>query len=217
LSKPKLLPDYKPQSIDELMWSPYYCDDCDTWHEHHVGLEIEDGEILDVSCDNDGNWEFDGTGEKATEANYERLNRELIAGAERAGKDYLAHCAETGEDPLGNFYVARTTKRKEHWQTEFTPWIGLSEHGYAITQARRGKHAYRPGELPEHVSEFLGLHKIGDRYCMEGITSADVITGADSVSPSSISFTVEKVTPRPVNVVKREIRTAAKRALNLRG
>ncbi len=195
-TKEKLIPDYSPQTIDELMWNPYYCDDCDTWHENYVGLEIENGEILDVSCDTDGNWDRDGSGEKATEANYERLNRELIASAERASKDYLAHCAETGDDPLGNFYVDRTKKRKEHWQAQFRAWIGLAKHGFAVTEAYRGKRTYKPGELPTYVSEFLGLQKVGDRYCMEGITSFDDMSGADKVNPSRISFTIEREIPR---------------------
>jgi hypothetical protein len=176
-----------------------------------VGLEIEDGEILDVSCDTDGNWDHEGAGEKATEANYERLNRELIKQADQANKDYMAHCAETGDDPLHNFYVNRTVKRKEHWQARFTAWIGLSKHGFAVTEVRRGKHTFEPSKLPEHVSDFLGLQKVGNRYCMEGITSFDDITNVDSVTPSLVSFTIERDIPRPAAIVKSEIQAIARR------
>ncbi len=212
-AKTKLLPDYSPQSIDELMWSPYYCDDCETWHDNYVGLEIENGEILDVSCDTDGNWDREGSGEKATEANYERLNRELIAGAERVNKDYMEHCAETGDDPLGNFYVDRTKKRKEHWESMIRPWIGIAKHGFAVTEAWRGKKVYKPSELPGHVSQFLGIQKIGDRYCMEGITSYEDLIGADSVKPGLITFTIERDIPRPAAIVAREIKAIARRNL----
>ncbi len=212
-TKEKLIPDYSPQTIDELIWIPYYCDDCDTWHENYVGLEIENGEILDVSCGTDGNWDHDGSGEKATEENYDRLNRELIAQSDKANKDYQKHCLETGDDPLHTFFVDRTTKRKEHWQAHISAWIGLAQYGFAVTEVIHGKRVYYPTTLPKHIWEFLGLQKVGDRYCMEGITSFDDMTGADSVNPSSMSFTVEREIPRPAAIVKREIREIAARNL----
>lgn len=212
-AQPKLLPDYRPETIDELMWSPYYCDDCNTWHENYTGLEIDNGEILDVNCDTDGNWDREGTGEKATEENYERLNRELMAQTDKAVKEYLQHCAESGDDPLHNFFVPRTVKRKERWNAKITPWLGLAKYGFAVTECWRGKQWFSPGEVPKHISEFLGLQKVGDRFCMEGITSFDQMVNADKVNPTAIRFTVENETPRPDKVVQREIKAIAKRNL----
>lgn len=211
--KRKLLPDYHPETIDELTWSPYYCDDCETWHNQWSGLEIDNGEIFDVNCDTDGNWDREGTGERATAKNYERLNRERIAQLNRSQKEYLSYCAETGDDPLHEFYVDRAIKHKEHWQAQFTAWIGLAKHGFAVTGVTRGKTSYDPRYLPAHVSEFLQLKKVGDRFCMEGITNFDGMTGADSVKPNKVSFTVERETPRPGRIVKNEIKTAARQAL----
>lgn len=77
-----------------------YMDD-DEWCQGWYGYGVEAGQIVEVSCDVDGNWATDSAEVKAhTEAELERVQAELLEESSTQELSYLRHCAEAGEDPL---------------------------------------------------------------------------------------------------------------------
>ena len=221
----KLIPDFKSETIETLLWRPTYYDG--EWSQDWVGIDVEDGELLYVECDPDGNWDYTGWGEPATEENYGTEMERLCAETDRAAKDYFSYCATHGHDPLREFLVRRETGRKENYIVYAEKWVGSDEHGMAVT-AIRGAASHLNGnklttdignDVPKHLAEFLYLQKIGDRYCMVGVHSKeDICSGCvgcvgDYKRGIYIKFQLTNTKPRPERLIKQDIRKLAKRAL----
>ena len=130
----------------------YWCDDCETWHQTWSvwGLRLDtDGSLYEVEwiVDSDGNW----SGED--EYLYGTFDHDL-ARAERKARwsDYARWVAMHGEDPVGNYYVARARGRSAPWQVQFNDSI----IGLRVIVRRRGRGTWlRLTDAPARVREFF--------------------------------------------------------------
>jgi hypothetical protein len=146
-----------------------WCDDCETWHQSWsvFGLRLDaDGTLWNTqyTVDTDGNWDLaDETPYTLEDAAY----TEDAAAAERSWQAYAAHVAETGEDPLDNYWVAPRgpTTRTTRWRVTF----GEEGGKVVVREARRGARTYIPAQLPAPVRAFLCL------------TGEDEVEGFDSL------------------------------------
>jgi len=169
------------------------CDECGD----HESFESEEGETLDEAVG------------------------KYCRDAEKSWIEYAKDCAETGQDPLGNYSVQHTFTKKENWVIWFTDWVGREEHGYAVIDGRHGtnkpghKGIFQPNEFSEDVAQYLCLKKVGDRYCMEGVTMKDIRDNVGYVSAGGpkhymkLKITYDK--PRNARDVAREVKAAAQR------
>lgn len=202
-------------------WYDEDYDGPDGWNIEHLWA-YSDGTY--TTCDSDGNHEsFE------SEFEGEALEDEVSSyckDAEQSWIDYAQDCAQTGEDPLGQFNVRQTVNKKENWVIWFTDWIGREEHGYAVIDGRHG--SVKPGrtdiksphQFSKEVAEYLQLKKVGDRYCMEGVTLEDIrnsvgyVSNAQSVDGKrymKLQITYDK--PRNARDVAKDVKAAAKKSL----
>ena len=150
--------EYTPDSVDGATAHADWCDDCETWHQTWsvFGLRLDaDGMLWQTarSVDTDGDgwdssdeWEYT-LDDAACAADY--------AAAEQSWIDYAAHVAETGEDPLNNYWVApcEPASRVTRWRVTF----GEEGGKVVVREARRGTRTYLPVQLPAPVREYLCL------------------------------------------------------------
>ena len=121
-------------------------------------------------------------------------------------KEYAAHVAATGTDPLGNYCVPRSIKRREVWFFSF----GKSIVGPVLLRARRGRRVIPAHELPQHVRDFLGLDAQARR--LEGLSWAELEEHVPGlVAGRWTRHKIEYRAPRKPSTIARELRAAAKR------
>ena len=149
--------EYTPDSVECGSEHADWCDDCDTYHRSWsvFGLRLDaEGRLWNTqhTVDADGNWDLaDETpytlDDAACAADY--------AAAERSWLDYAAHVAETGEDPLENYWVApcEPATRVTRWRVTF----GEQGGKVVVREARRGTRTYTPEQLPALVRAYLCL------------------------------------------------------------
>ena len=149
--------EHTPDSVDGATAHAEWCDDCGTWHQDWsvFGLRLDaDGTLWSTqhTVDTDGNWDLaDETpytlDDAACAADY--------AAAERSWLDYAAHVAETGEDPLENYWVApcKPATRVTRWRVTF----GEEGGKVVVREAQRGARSSTPAQLPAPVREYLCL------------------------------------------------------------
>ena len=160
--------EYTPDSVEGASSHAEWCDDCRTFHQSWsvFGLRLDaDGTLWNTlhTVDTDGDWNF------ADETPYgDDAFMEDVAAAERSWLDYAAHVAETGEDPLDNYWVAprRLTPRITRWRVSF----GEEGGKVVVREARRGTRSYAPAQLPAPVRAYLCL------------TGEDEVEGFDSLN-----------------------------------
>jgi len=151
--------EYTPDTVDGASSHAEWCDDCATWHQswNVFGLRLDaDGTLWSTqnTADTDGNWIFvEETPYTLEDAAY----TEDAAAAERSWQAYAAHVAETGEDPLDNYWVAPCgpTTRVTRWRVTF----GEEGGKVVVREARRGTRSYAPAQLPAPVREYLCLNE----------------------------------------------------------
>lgn len=123
-------------------------------------------------------------------------------------REYAQHVAATGEDPLGNYYVKRETRRNETWFFSF----GKSIVGPVLLRARRGRREVFVSQLPQHVRDYLNLHAHNHRL-LDFSTWADLEAALPGVKPGRwLKQSIEHRAPRKLETVARELRAAARRA-----
>ena len=212
--------EYQPETIECGNWNPYWCSDCDTWHQewYMFGYRIEDGHMFEVihTCDTDGNWETNDEYD-VDDPDYERWNAQY--GYEetlKASKAYSEHVAETGDDPLGEFFV--TTKTKVRYQV-----IVRYDNGFWFNAAKPVDSKdwnSDESQLPERLRDFLQLD--GKRITDLDWTSINEfaekahLTEVLRVSNGECEFIEEIEVPRPEEDVKKDIIAAAKRSLSFK-
>jgi hypothetical protein len=154
--------EYTPDSVEGASSHAEWCDDCETWHQSWsvFGLRLDaDGTLWSTqnTADTDGNWIF------VEETPYTLEDAAYAADADIASRswlDYAAHVAETGEDPLDNYWVAPRGPA-----TRITRWrVTFGEEGgkVVVREARRGTRSYAPAQLPAPVREYLCLNEANE-------------------------------------------------------
>lgn len=184
---------------DILCSRPWFDDDSQTWNIEHLWI---DGQEYTVS-DSDGNHEPFVAEEVES----------YIAETSQAWEQYQQHVAETGEDPLCEFSVKRTTTKRENWVIYFEHWIGSSSHGMKVKAARRARSLVTPENFPVPLADFLILKKQGGVYYMEGIHSKEDIVEAGCVGDGYAKFTLEYERPRNPAAIRKELKAAAQFSL----
>jgi len=149
--------EYTPDSVEFGNEHVEWCDDCDTYHKSWsvFGLRLDaEGRLWNTqyTVDTDGNWDF------VDETPYTPDNAAYAADADIAKHgwlDYAAHVAESGKDPLNNYWVSPrgSTDRITRWRVTF----GEQGGKVVVRGAQRGTRSYTPAQLPAPVREFLCL------------------------------------------------------------
>jgi len=190
---------------DILFTVPTYDDDNDSWYTEHVWIYGYAKRCRYTICDSDGNHEPIG----------KREVNQLAKQETQLWRDYSAWVVKNkGKDPCGNFMAKRERKVKRNYVGHFSHWIGEKEHGLALTKVSwaGGKNSL-PGELPDMFQKFLCLKKVGDRWCMEGITVDILKEEVGYVGRGYFKGTAEWNEPRPEKLVRAEVVKLAKKHL----
>ena len=84
--------------------------------------------------------------------------------------------------------------------------------GIVLTQVRRAGRAYDPRTIPAHVAEFMTMKPAPNNLSPRVIdaTKEDLEANGIKVGPWNTA-TLERNMPRDIEIVKRELRAAAKR------
>lgn len=151
--------EYTPDSVECGNEHADWCDDCNTYHRSWsvFGLRLDaDGTLWSAqyTVDADGNWDLaDETPTTLDDAAYAAD----AAAAEQSWLDYAAHVAESGEDPLDNYWVAprEPATRVTRWRVTF----GEEGGKVVVREARRGTRTYPPAQLPAPVRAYLCLNE----------------------------------------------------------
>lgn len=187
---------------DILCSRAWYCDDCETWHKEDLWVH---GDGTYTTADDCGDHE-----PLDEEDNVEAY----IKDADASWLEYAQWVAEHGKDPCGNYIVDYTETVKEDWEVKITDWIGREKHGYAVYEARHGDKIYT--NFADHLTSYLCLKKIGDRYCMEDITMEDIRNEAtvEGNGPTyTVKLTIEYAKPRNEIDIAAELRALAQKHL----
>ena len=181
---------------DILMSLPEACGDrsCPVgWHIWHIWTH-DDGSYS--ICDADGN--------------HDDIDADDIPSADEhaaAWLDYSRHVAATGEDPLCEFYVARTRKRREAWRVQ----IGNSIVGPIAARFMRGRREVSRDNLPQHVVAYLNLdaarRRLADFETWPDLAAAGVVMSRNGWH----AFHLNVETPRRADIVARELKRAARK------
>jgi hypothetical protein len=184
--------------------------DDDTWHEEHLWMEGNGRRVRYTICDSDGNHEPCSKREADL----------FINESPDSWKEYNRYVAETGDDPLHNFLVTRTIKKRRKFIVYLAPWIGMSTHGVAVTSARFGGKVCEPKDFPKWLNDFCMVKKTGSRYYLDGITDPDKdlqdVGGYLGKWKSGWYFkgAAEWTEPRNPAALKRELKKKATAALS---
>lgn len=154
--------EYTPDSVEFGNEHAEWCDDCDTYHRSWsvFGLRLDaDGTLWNTqyTVDTDGNWDFvDETPYTPNDAAY-AADANI---AEHGWLDYAAHVAESGDDPLNNYWVSPRgpTDRVTRWRVTF----GEQGGKVVVREARRGTRTYLPAQLPPEVQSYLCLNEANE-------------------------------------------------------
>jgi hypothetical protein len=127
-------------------------------------------------------------------------------------RDYAAHVAATGLDPLGNYYVSRSVGRREVWHFAFNKSIV----GPVLLRAKRGRRVIPGHELPKHVRDYLGLDALA--RCLTGLSWQELGDAMPGLKAGRWTrHEIEHHAPRKPETIARELRAAARRHLSRKG
>lgn len=207
------LPDYSPQTIDELNWVPHIDDG--EWRSVWYGYGVEDGQIVEVSCDADGNWETDAADtDKHTAKELQRLTDELYKESKQTSRSYFQHCASTGEDPLREIRVRQLLTRKQTWSIRFSKHEASSS--LMLDSLWRLGREVAVAAAPYAVRRYLHLQEceaMPGRFVMLDIHAASDMLNARVVD--NVAFVVVEVdTPRKAWRLRRDIKKKATQLLS---
>lgn len=136
------------KSYDDTLFSmPWRCDDKDCsseWHQATYWIYCR-GKRTSYSVD----WYTDGDHESCGKRDLPSYDD-----VDKAWREYSQYVLETGTDPLGEFYVKRSTRGERKWRIHFR-W---SIVGMIVVCGRTEKGRYMPADkLPKYVQDFLGM------------------------------------------------------------
>jgi hypothetical protein len=193
----------KPSSYSDISFSiPTYDDDADSWYQEYIWFHGTAKRTRYTICDSDGNHE---------PLSLKEMN--LLCDQEhQLWLDYSAWVIErNGEDPIGEFIVKRDRKFKRNYVAHFQHWIGERDHGLALTGVRWAGGLARPEELPEGFQQFLCLKKVGNRWCMDGITTDVLKDSVGYVGNGYFKGTAEWTEALPEETIRKAILKAARK------
>ena len=195
-----------------IMSIPWHCgnsDGCSVgWHRatYWIDDEVETG----YTCDN------------YTDGDHDPVDKDDLPTPEdeqTAWGEYQQHVAATGDDPLGEYWVATTTTATQTWEIAFRNSIGGVICCWG-RRNRRGPHV-RADDLPEQVRDYLGLVRRGGEarnyYYPEGMKrlKLDVAEEGCRVIRDRSHFRfilkVEVSTPRTESAIRRDLVAAARK------
>jgi hypothetical protein len=120
-------------------------------------------------------------------------------------REYAAHVAATGTDPLGNYHIRRERTEPQSWAFQFSNSIV----GPVLLRARRGRRDVPSRELPQHVRDFLGLDAQARR--LEGLSWDELEASNPGLKAGQwVRYTLEHRAPRKPETVARELRAIAR-------
>ena len=128
--------------------------------------------------------------------------------------DYSRYVAATGCDPLGEFNVPRTTKRKERYTAAFR----LSILGAALVAVRRGGKVVPLRDLPQRVVDYLCVERLngaaGNLRFTDGWQALLAIPEVKMYRGTArVTFTLDHEESRAEAAVEADLRRAARRHL----
>jgi len=195
--------------ISTTAWSCGFEDNCTVgWHCANYWL------------DTDGTYTVD----RYSDGDHEGIDADELPTIEEVDKswqDYAAYVARSGLDPLGNFNVKHTTKKKERYTATFRhmPWAGT-----VLWEVKRGGKALPVRGLPERVTEYLDVERKDEasawmwRGAWEHLTGLECVKTlplkkGECMASAVVTFTIDYDCPRPAATVTAELRQLAKRQL----
>jgi hypothetical protein len=207
--------EYTPDSVDGATAHAEWCDECETWHQSWsvFGLRLDaDGTLWQTarSVDTDGDgWDSSDEWEYTLD---DAAYAEDAAAAEQSWLDYAAHVAETGEDPLNNYWVAprEPATRVTRWRVTF----GEQGGKVVVREARRGTRTYTPEQLPGPVRAYLCLgpaNEVAEFATLAALPTTEVRWIRGKLGVGEICVTIPRAAqPAAVRAAKR---AAARRHL----
>lgn len=122
---------------------------------------------------------------------------------EKAWSEYALSCLETGEDPLGEFYIKDTYTKYRVWIIDVRNWIGARTKGLKVVGGKSGKKRYLFRDLPKYVKDYLLTDNNGN---IDGVHTLEQL---DELLPKvgrKYRVDLEEEIPYSENTIKRELR-----------
>jgi hypothetical protein len=189
-------------SSDVLFSVPTYDDDNDSWYQETVWSHCTAKRTRYTISDSDGNHE-------------PISRRDVIELSNQENQLWLEYStwvvAHKGADPIGEFIVRPQRKIRRNYIAHFSHWIGESKHGLALDSVKWAKGVQKPHELPEPMQFCFCLKKVGNRWCMDGVTLDDLKDNVGYVGKNYFKGTAEWSEPLPDNEIRRRVLRLAKK------
>lgn len=217
--------EYKPESIEEGNSFPYYCDDCDAWHNvwYMPGYRIQNGKLYMTydKCDTDGDWDFSDECEISDPAFPKWEAGYSFNESERCWREYYEYVRDEGEDPLGDFFVDDTVKH--NWWFHITmDWVNGGCLLVGGAREDTPDQMVPPDELPKELLDYLCIRTVdGRKYvteCVHPDQLIEQVTELDwkGAGPDSVKALVEIREPRNEEEIREELSRKAEQVLSKR-
>ena len=126
-------------------------------------------------------------------------------------KEYAEFVFDTGTDPLGNYYVARTETKTSEVKVQYGLYIGVEKRGVQVTQVEFEGVTYGRLEihkLPSKVKDYLHIEYAYCRYYLDNVQRKDLYDydTCYDVTEDSFKCKIDYEVDRPSDVVALELR-----------
>ena len=126
-------------------------------------------------------------------------------------KEYAEFVFDTGTDPLGNYYVARTETKTSEVKVQYGLYIGVEKRGVQVTQVEFEGVTYGRLEihkLPSKVKDYLHIEYAYCRYYLDNVQRKDLYDydTCYDVTEDSFKCKIDYEVDRPSDVVASELR-----------
>ena len=194
--------------VSTMAWCCGFEDGCKVgWHMSNYWI------------DSDGTYTVD----RYADGDHEGIDEEELPtpdDIDKSWREYAAYVSASGLDPLGNYTVKRTTKKKERYTATFKhmTWAGV-----VLCEVKRRGEKLVLRDLPERVAEYLWVERKDESsaWIFNGgdwayFTSLDCVKALPVkkgvIMPEAVvTFTLEYDCPRPAATVTAELRRIARR------
>ena len=173
--------EYKPDDIEFMDATPWYCDDCDRYHLTWYGLGLRVADWGDGwklyrtlwSCDTDGDWDGSSMAEVGS-ADAEWIEKSCTwSEVQDAWRNYFQHVLDTGIDELHELRVDEERDRDVPWSF-FLRADGDEVYFESASEANSGLWITAPERLPEAVQDYLCLNTERANFWSDGGYDPDV-------------------------------------------